>query len=234
VRRHPVAGRTVVVGAGQQALVGHAGQRELHVRHGGVQQHGKPGAAIGVDRPVGQGLILQVQQFRAGPHQPVVAPAQPDQVLVQAVDRPAVGRQVPGTVREGGPDLGVAVSALVLDAAEGLLVAHVDARRARHGQQDHQGVGEVARVRQLAGQPGDIVVADERQRPERRREAVVPVQRPGQLEESCRRSGSSRWPSTARTGSRCPGRPGGSPRRNRRGSARRRTTPAGDRGAPGR
>jgi len=129
-----VAGRTVVVGAGQQALVGHAGQRELHVRRGGVQQHGKPGAAIGVDRPVGQGLILQVQQFRAGPHQPVVAPAQPDQVLVQAVDRPAVGRQVPGTVREGGPDLGVAVSALVLDAAEGLLVARVDARRARHGQ----------------------------------------------------------------------------------------------------
>jgi hypothetical protein len=112
-----------------------------------------------------------------------VAAAEADEPLVQAVGRPALRRQFVRAGREGRADLVVAAFSLLLDAAEGLLVAVVDARYAAGGHQHGQRVTEMAFVGQLAGQPGDVVVPGERLRHHAVEYLVVPAERPGQLEE---------------------------------------------------
>jgi hypothetical protein len=73
--------------------------------------------------------VGQVQRRGSGVVQPGVAAAYPDQPLVQPVDAPAEGRAGPER-REGGADGVVTARPVLLDAAEPLLVAGVDRRRA--------------------------------------------------------------------------------------------------------
>jgi hypothetical protein len=84
-----------------------------------------------------------VQRLGSGVVQPPVAAAYPDQLLVQPVDAPAVRGELPWGVGEGGADGVVIARSVLLDAAEPLLVAGVDRRRAPDRQQDGQCVGEV-------------------------------------------------------------------------------------------
>ena len=87
-----------------------------------------------------------------------------------------------------------------LIARSAVFVAVVDRRRSAQRAQQHQGVREVPGRRDLAGQPGDVVVADERQRDEGVEVVVVPLAAPRRARRNCGRSARSRSPSTARTG----------------------------------
>ncbi|MCY1550988.1 hypothetical protein D9M68_872850 [compost metagenome] len=104
-------------------------------------------------------------------------PSEADQILVQVVHRPAGRCQFCGAGGERRTDGVVSAGALLLDAAEGLLVAVVDAGRPAHGQEDGERQRQLVRVRQLAGQSGDVVVAHERERHEGVQEPVVPLER---------------------------------------------------------
>ena len=88
-----------------------------------------------------------------------------------------------GAVGEGRADGVVPAGAVLLDATEGLLVTGVDRRRPGRGEQHDEGVRQVPLVGEPAGQPGDVVVAQEGERHEGVEQAVVPVQRVRQLEE---------------------------------------------------
>jgi len=94
-----------------------------------------------------------------------VPAAKAGQPLVQPADRPPQGRQAGRALAgKGRADVVIAPGPVGLDTAETLLVAVVDRRRAGHGEQDRQHMSQMALVGQPAGDPRDIVVADERQR----------------------------------------------------------------------
>ena len=102
---------------------------------------------------------------------------------MQPVDVAAVVIDTHERRGEFGPHSVVAADPFLLDSAVGRFVARVDARGAADGEQDHQRVLEMLGVLQLAGDPGDVVVADEGHRDERIEKVVVPLQRPVELVE---------------------------------------------------
>ena len=79
--------------------------------------------------------------------------------------------------RELGTNGVVPAEALLLHAPVPPLVARVHAWRARDGQEHDQGMFDVARIGDLTGDAGDVVVPDERHRHERLDERVVATQR---------------------------------------------------------
>ena len=135
---------------------------ELRVAH--VEQQQCLLAVVLAAQAQGERGLLQLRGLGAGAHQPGVTAAEGDQPLVQPVVAPAVGRQVRGRGGERGPDRVVAALTLLLEPAQALLVAVVDARHAADAHQHRQGVPEVPVVVKLRGQPGHVVVADERLR----------------------------------------------------------------------
>ena len=107
----------------------------------------------------------------------------PISVLMQLEDAPSERRELVGMGRKGGADRIVAAGAIFLDPSEGLLVAGIEAGRAPEREQDGQGMRDVSFIVEPARDPRHVVVADEGQRREVVEKAVVPVERPGQLEE---------------------------------------------------
>ena len=125
--------------------------------------------------------VRQPQRRGPGCVQPRMASAQTDQVLVQPEHIVTV---LVDPIRGGefGPYGIVAAEPFLLDAAIGRLVAGTT-RGATRREQDYQRVFEVTGVLQLAGDPGDVVVADEGHRHEVVEKLVVPHQRPVELVE---------------------------------------------------
>src|SRR3954451_2923783 len=92
--------------------------------------------------------------------------AQPDQVLVQPEDVTTIIIETRWWSSEFGTYRVIAAEPVLLDSTVAGLVARVNARCAAGGEQDHQRVFNVAAVVQPAGDPSDVVVADERHRHE--------------------------------------------------------------------
>ena len=128
------------------------------------------------------GAIFHLDGRGGGIHQPGVAAAQPDQVMMNLAHGFAQGGQRRWRVGKGGPHLVIAPFSVGLDALEGLFVAVVDGRDAPHGEEDGGSQGGLV-VANAAGNAGDIVVADEGHRHEAAQEVVVALQTPVQLEE---------------------------------------------------
>src|SRR5690349_24595146 len=99
---------------------------------------------------------------------------QPGRVLVQPVDVAAEVVDTRWRSGERGADGVVAASAVLCDAAVLRFVAGIHARRAADGEKNDEGVFQVSGVLQLAGDPGDVVVPDERHRDEVVEKLVVP------------------------------------------------------------
>src|SRR6202046_1486437 len=118
----------------------------------------------------------------ASADEPRMTPPQPDQILMEAVDVPAVRRQLLGVCRKSGANGIVAAGALLLDAAKCLFVSSIDTRRPADGEKDRQSVGNVPFVVQLARQPRHVMVADKCKRRECLKVSVVAVERPCQFE----------------------------------------------------
>jgi hypothetical protein len=76
-----------------------------------------------------------------------------------------------------GPDSVISADPILFDTAGRLLIAVIDGRGSTHGQEHHQGERKLIRVGQLTFKAGNVMVADNRQGPERPKEAVVPFQR---------------------------------------------------------
>ena len=93
---------------------------------------------------------------------------QPENIVAEFVDTHQ-GRA------EFRPDRVVAADSFLLDAAVGGLVACVDARGSADGEQDGERVFEMPGVLQLAGDPRDVMVADESHRDEGIEKVVVPL-----------------------------------------------------------
>ena len=108
----------------------------------------------------GEGLVGEMQDARLGPMQPGMTAAHPDQLLMAAKDLQPGRRQRGWAIGEGRTDGVVAAEPVLLDAAEGLLVAGVDRGRAAAGEQDRQRVIDEARVIEAAGEPRYVVIAD--------------------------------------------------------------------------
>src|SRR5450830_1352621 len=124
-----------------------------------------------------------MHHLEARAREPGVPATEPDEALMLAVERPPVGREVAGSCGERRADRVVTADALLLDAAEALLVARIHRRRPGHEEQHRERMRDVARVRHGAAEPRDVVVADKRVREERGGEGVVPLERPRELEE---------------------------------------------------
>ena len=149
----------------------------------GVQSQGNvqslPFPAVDV---VDVGARLHLDGRGGGIHQPGVAAAQADQVMMDPAHGLAQRGQRRWRVGKGGAHFVVAPFPVGLDALEGLFVAVVDGRDAPHGEENGGGQGGLV-VADAAGNAGDIVVADEGHRHEAGQEVIVARQTPVQLEE---------------------------------------------------
>jgi DNA-binding NarL/FixJ family response regulator len=112
-----------------------SGNGELVRRITGVQQQEELLALLRTAHSQRDRLADQVLGRRARPRQPRMPPPEPDQPLVQPVDRPPLRRQVSRGCRESGTDLVVPAGPVLLEPAEPLLVPVVDARHAAHAEQ---------------------------------------------------------------------------------------------------
>ncbi|MCU1575120.1 MAG: hypothetical protein JWO93_3202 [Micrococcaceae bacterium] len=90
------------------------------------------------------------------------------QIVQPAISRPSL--------TGCGPDSVISADPILLDTAGRLLIAVIDGRGSTHGQEHHQGERKLIRVGQLTFKAGNVMVADNRQGPERPKEAVVPFQ----------------------------------------------------------
>ena len=111
-----------------------------------------------------------------------MAAAQADEVLVEAQHPGPLWRELGRRGRQGGADLVVAAEGLGLHPAEGLLVPVVDAGHAAHGHEQDDGERRPAGP-DLAGDAGDVVVADEGRRDEPVQQLVVALEAPVELVE---------------------------------------------------
>src|SRR5207245_5450583 len=77
----------------------------------------------------------------------------------------------------------VASGTLLLDSAKRLFVAGINRGRSAAGQENRQSMGEMPFVDKPAGDPGDVVVADEGLRHKGVEQGIVPVQGTGEVKE---------------------------------------------------
>src|ERR1700751_5417582 len=112
-----------------------------------------------------------------------MTPAQSDQILMQPPYFDAALVQLNWWRAEFGTYRVVAADPLLFDPVEAELVAGVDAGSPPNGHEEHQGVSEVFGTLELAGDAGDVVIADEGQRRKAFHEIVVAPHCPVQLVE---------------------------------------------------
>src|ERR1700743_433296 len=112
-----------------------------------------------------------------------MTPAQSDQVLMQPPYFDAALIQVNWGRAELGTYRVVAADSLLFDPVEAELVAGVDAGNPTNGHEEHQRVSEVFGTLELAGDAGDVVIADEGQRRKAFHDIIVAPHCPVQLVE---------------------------------------------------
>lgn len=146
--RREIDARFGIAGSGQCGLTGSNGPRPGRGLRGWMlaQVQGDHKAVFAVANRISEMHLRQVNGAGSGLVQPRISAAQTDQLLVQPVNRPAIGSNLGGGWWEGRADGIVATGSVLLDPAKGLFVAGIDRRSTAAGEQYRQRVRQVAAV----------------------------------------------------------------------------------------